>query len=162
MKLFSKKEINLKELFFASFSLLFCVCLFFGKSILYGETILPVGNIFEQPFYKNYAPNDFKGYPNYLLYDQSNQFYPLQHYAMETLRNGEFPLWNPNIMLGTSILGSTQTAVFYPINLLAIVLSPTMVILIRCIFNMWIAGFLMFLLVRRLGANFFGSFISSS
>lgn len=161
MKLFSEKEINSKELFFASFSLLFCVCIFFGKSILNGETILPVGNIFEQPFYKNYAPNDFKGYPNYLLFDQSNQFYPLQHYAMESLREGVFPLWNPNIMLGTSILGSTQTAVFYPINLLATVLSPTMVILIRCIFNMWIAGFLMFLLVRRLGANFFGSFISS-
>lgn len=154
-------KLNYKEALAAAISLLFCVCIFFLEPIIKGETILPVGNIFEQPFYKPFAPQDFNGYPNYLLYDQSNQFYPLQHYAMKSLNEGSFPLWNPNIMLGTSILGSTQTAIFYPLNLLSVLISPTSVILVRCILNLWIAGFLVFLLLRRLGSNFFGSFFSS-
>jgi hypothetical protein len=158
---FEKDKLNIKECLCAALLLLLITCTFFLEPIIKGETVLPVGNIFEQPFYRPYAPKDFKGYPNYLLYDQSNQFYPMQHYAMESIRNGSIPFWNPNIMLGTSILGSTQTAVFYPINLLSILISTPNLILIRCIFNIWIAGFSVFLLLRRLRSRFFGSLISS-
>jgi hypothetical protein len=150
-----------KNIFLSAFFLFIITCLFFAEPIINNKTVSPVGNIFEQPFYKPSVPIDFKGYPNYLLYDQSNQFFPMQYYAMGSLKKGDMPLWNPNIMLGTTILGSTQTALFYPINLLATVLSPFKVILIRCILNLWFAGFFMLLLMRQLGASLFAGLISS-
>jgi hypothetical protein len=159
----NKKNIIIcrKQILLGSFFLLALTLLFFCEPIINGKTVSPVGNIYEQPFYKPYAPIDFKGYPNYLLFDQSNQFLPMQKYAMSSLKEGKLPLWNPNIMLGTSILGSTQTALFYPINLLSTVLSPYKVILIRCILNLWLAGFFMLLLMRQLGANLFSGLVSS-
>lgn len=157
----NKNGLSNQELIATGLFLLICVSILFWEAILKGQTILPVGNIFEQPFYKSFAPINYKGYPNYLLFDQSNQLYPLQQFAMEAMHEGRMPLWNPNIMLGVPILGTTQTAVLYPINLLAGILSPLSVILIRCIFNLWFAGFSTYILVRKLGAKYFGALISA-
>lgn len=156
-----KGELNYKEILTSALIILFFACIFFWEPLVSGKTVLPVGNIYEQPFYQPYAPQGYTGSPNYLLYDQTNQLYPMQHYAMQSLGKGKLPLWNPHIMLGTPVLGTSQTALLYPINLLATFLSPLSVILIRCIFNMWIAGFFMYLLIRRFGAKSFGAYISS-
>jgi len=163
MNIGNEKNIKIcrKKFLLGAIFLLLLTFIFFAEPIINGKTVSPVGNIFEQPFYKPYAPIDFKGYPNYLLFDQSNQFFPMQNYAMSSLKDGNIPLWNPNIMLGTTILGTTQTALFYPINLLASIFSPYKVILIRCILNLWLAGIFMLLLMRQLGANFFGGLVSS-
>jgi hypothetical protein len=163
MNIGNEKNIKIcrKKFLLGAIFLLLLTFIFFAEPIINGKTVSPVGNIFEQPFYKPYAPIDFKGYPNYLLFDQSNQFFPMQNYAMSSLKDGNIPLWNPNIMLGTTILGTTQTALFYPINLLASIFSPYKVILIRCILNLWLAGIFMLLLMRQLGANFSGGLVSS-
>ena len=156
-----QKKISYIEILVAALILLFCLCIFFWQPIVSGGTVLPAANVFDQPFYRPYAPQGFTGQPNSLLFDQSHQFYPLNHFAMQSLQNGHLPLWNPHILLGTPILGTTQTALLYPLNLLAIILSPTTVILIRCIFNLWLAGLSMYILMRRIGAKSFGSFVSA-
>jgi len=156
-----EKELSYVEILTSALIILFCVCIFFWEPIVSGGTVLPAGNVFVQPFYRPYAPQGFTGQPNILLFDQSHQLYPMQHFAMQSLQNGNLPLWNPHIFLGSPILGTTQTALLYPINLLAIILSPMMVILMRSIFNLWLAGFSMYLLMRRLGAKSVGAFTSA-
>ncbi|MFH1428589.1 MAG: YfhO family protein [Candidatus Margulisiibacteriota bacterium] len=156
-----KKELSYKEILLSALIILFFACIFFWQPIITGSTVLPTGNIFEQDFYHPYAPKGYSGPPNYILQDQSHILYPQQKFAMEALANGKLPLWNPHIMLGSPILGTTQTAVLYPPNLLATILSSMTVILIRAIFNLWMAGFLMYILIRRLGAKSFGAYIAA-
>ena len=156
-----KNELGCKEILLSALIILFFACLFFCQPLITGSTVLPTGNIFEQDFYRPYAPKGYSGPPNYILQDQSHQLYPMQHSAMQSLAKGKLPLWNPNIMLGSPVLGTTMSVLLYPINLLGIILTPTTVILIRAIFNLWIAGFLMYILIRRLGAESFGAFVSA-
>lgn len=154
-------KISSSEIITAMFILIACLVVFFWQPIITKGTLLPVANIFEQPFYRPYAPAGFVSAPNVALSDQSLQLYPVQHFTMQSLKAGHLPLWNPYIMLGTSVLGTTQAALFYPLNLLGVVLSPTTVPLIRAFFNLWIAGFFTYLLLRRLGAHPVGAYLSA-
>src|SRR4051812_21969878 len=49
-------------------------------------------------------------------------FYPLRQYAADALRDGRFPLWNPDIFLGSPFYANAQTALLYPLNLVFLVL----------------------------------------
>jgi hypothetical protein len=50
---------------------------------------------------------------------------PARHYMAEALRAGRLPLWNPHVALGRPFLADVETAVFYPPNLLYVVLDPS-------------------------------------
>ncbi len=54
----------------------------------------------------------------------SIQFYPWRDVAYEQLRHGLLPFWNPHVGNGAPLLANLQTAVFYPPNLLYLLL-PT-------------------------------------
>ena len=49
-------------------------------------------------------------------------FYPLRQYAADALREGRFPLWNPDIFLGSPFYANAQTALLYPLNVVFLVL----------------------------------------
>ena len=61
---------------------------------------------------------------NPLMYDSVGQFYPWRKFASETIRTGYLPLWNPYQFCGTPFVANSQSAVFYPGNLLFYVLPP--------------------------------------
>jgi hypothetical protein len=50
------------------------------------------------------------------------QFYPWQHLAVEALRSGHLPLWDPLLGNGAPLLANYQTAALYPPNWLALLL----------------------------------------
>jgi hypothetical protein len=52
------------------------------------------------------------------MYDSVGQFYPWRHFAAHELRTGRIPLWNPYQFSGTPFVANSQSAVFYPGNLL--------------------------------------------
>ena len=52
------------------------------------------------------------------------QFYPWQHAAVEALRSGQLPLWNPLVGSGAPLAANLQTGAFYPLNFLYLIL-PT-------------------------------------
>ncbi|MBF6614747.1 MAG: YfhO family protein [Chloroflexi bacterium] len=55
---------------------------------------------------------------NPLLSDVALYYYPYATYAIDQLKSGDFPLWNPYILAGTPFFASTQAAVLDPVNLL--------------------------------------------
>lgn len=55
---------------------------------------------------------------NPLLWDGMAEFYPWRLFAAESLRAGWLPLWNPHQLCGTPFVANSQSAVFYPLNLL--------------------------------------------
>ena len=55
-------------------------------------------------------------------YDTMTYMYPYRAFAAEALRDGRIPLWNPWIYFGVPFLSNLQSAVFYPLHVLFLVL----------------------------------------
>ena len=55
-------------------------------------------------------------------YDTMAYMYPYRVFAAEALRQGRVPLWNPWIFFGVPFLANLQSAVFYPLHALFLVL----------------------------------------
>jgi hypothetical protein len=55
---------------------------------------------------------------NPTLTDALTQFYPWRAFQYATLRQGEWPLWNPYIFAGHPSFASINEQVFYPLNVL--------------------------------------------
>lgn len=89
--------------------------------------------------------------------DQSVVFYPWFAYTRECLQSGEIPLWTPHALGGVPYLGNLSTAIFYPLNLLLAVLPVTTFFCVQCVVKLALAGFFLFLFLRRLGLGSFSS-----
>lgn len=50
---------------------------------------------------------------------------PARQYLAEALQSFRLPLWNPHVALGRPFLADMETAVFYPPNLIHVVVAPT-------------------------------------
>jgi len=48
------------------------------------------------------------------------QFYPWRHFALEAVRAGHLPLWNPWLGNGAPLIANYQSALFYPPNWLSL------------------------------------------
>ncbi len=150
-----------REIVIAAGVLVVCLVIFFGNAIFTGKALVAVGNIFVQPFYRQYAPSGFTRAPNILLDDQHVQFYPEQKFAAQYLQKGQIPLWNPHILLGIPVNGTAISAIFYPWNLFTVFLPLTVILWLRPFLNFWVAGFFTFLLVRRMGSSLAGAYLSA-
>jgi len=62
-------------------------------------------------------------------------------YAAQRLRDGEIPLWNPNVGLGAPVLGDGQTGVFFPTMLLHVLLLSKLAWVAGAVVMMWLGGF---------------------
>lgn len=55
--------------------------------------------------------------------DMINQFVPWREFALDEIRRGRFPGWNPYVFCGTPFAANIQTSLFYPFNLLNLFFS---------------------------------------
>jgi len=85
--------------------------------------------------------------------DQYTYFYPMHRLVAERLAAGEWPLWNPWQLAGLPLLATLQTAVFYPPNLLHLLLSTEGAMEALALFHLLLAGMLAYALARTLGAR---------
>ncbi|MEW6568633.1 MAG: YfhO family protein [Chloroflexota bacterium] len=89
------------------------------------------------------------------------QFVPWRAFALDSLRQGYLPLWNPYLGMGAPLVANYQSAVFYLPNALLALTGPAAgngwLVLVHWI---W-AGAGMILLARRLGASPLGQSISA-
>ena len=83
------------------------------------------------------------------------QFVPWREFALETIRNGHFPLWNPGLGMGAPLIANYQSAVFYPPNWVLLLTGSAwghgLLVLLHII---W-AGLGMLFLVRKLKMGVF-------
>ena len=123
------KSMNMKDLkkkfgiFFKKtwpfWAILLVVCTFFWKVFLLKQIPLPAD--FAVGVY--YPWLDYKwGYPvgvpvkNPITTDVVSFTYPMQTLAVDFLKKGEWPFWNPYILTGTPLLANFQSAPFSPTN----------------------------------------------
>lgn len=87
--------------------------------------------------------------PSHELGDTVNYFVAARDFAIEHIRNGELPLWNPHTFSGTPFVGVFQSAVFYPLAALHLVLSPARAFSVEFALDVFLLGLFVFLWLRR-------------
>jgi hypothetical protein len=75
---------------------------------------------------------------------------------------GAWPLWNPYMAFGQPLWADANTQPLYPATLLHLVLKPWTWYSLYVVLHVWLAGWGMALLLRRLRASAFASFVGGT
>jgi hypothetical protein len=79
------------------------------------------------------------------------QFYPWQQFAAEMWRSGNMPLWNPFVGNGAPLAANLQSAVFYPLNVLYLILPVEQAMGYTAVLHVILAGLAMYAWGRVFG-----------
>lgn len=143
--------ITWRETLLHAFLLLAMCAALFPHTFLKGEMTLPGGLLYEAPPWSAYPPEDLRETKNWLSREAMVQFdlwYPL---AMDSVRSGEWPLWNHLQMAGLPLLANYQTAPFYPLIMAHLVTDRYIANTFMMLFRLWLCGLLAYVCARTLG-----------
>lgn len=137
--------------------LIFLTFILFRPYFLQGKIPFP-GDILlghYHPWADNVWEGKVAGYPikNFILFDGVRQTLPWRLLAIEQIKSGNWPLWNPYILSGMPLLGNLQAAVLYPFNFLFFLLPELDAWTIYLMLQPMLAGFLTFLFLRTLSCS---------
>lgn len=141
------------------------ISLFFYKTIFSGLIPFP-GDILVseyQPWkserYLGYVPGS---YPNKAQYpDTIRQLYPWRTLVSSMWKKGQAPLWNPYSFSGTPLLANFQSAAFYPLNFISVILPQVWSWTILIILQPVMAMLFTFLYCRKMNLGKFPSFFGA-
>ncbi len=129
-------------------------CLLLWRVVFAGDVFLPAALL------RDVAPWRTPGAPpaaawNPLMWDGIAQFYPWRAFAAACWHQGRLPLWNPYQFCGTPFLANSQSAVFYPPNLLFTLLPVKTAFGASVLLHLTLTGWLMygFLRAQTVGAG---------
>ena len=131
--------------------------LFFWPSLIGGQVLLPLDNLWIMPPW--FGPADAIPH-NKLIGDMILENYPWKLILEQAARQHELPLWNPYEMVGLPYLATGQTGVLYPFTLLFLLLGSLRAYSWYSALHQLLAASLAYLLLRRLGAGRFGAAIA--
>jgi O-antigen/teichoic acid export membrane protein len=128
--------------------------IFFAPDLFGGASLLPLDNLYRFPPWQQFAQTLGVGPAhNPLLDDLVLENYPWKKFILDSLRQGELPLWNPYILAGQPFLAAGQNAALYPFSVIFYMLPLTLAYGLFVALHFWIAAAAMYLLARvlRLG-----------
>ena len=89
------------------------------------------------------------------------QFVPWQRLAAEMWRAGHLPLWNPLVGCGAPLAANYQTAAFYPLNVLYLVLPAEVALSWTTALHLALAGWGMYNWSRAIGLDRFPAWVGA-
>lgn len=92
--------------------------------------------------------------------DLAPYFIPPRFFWVESIKNWDFPLWNPYQFCGHPFFANPQNAILYPINILFFFLPFDIAFNVIIILHFFLAGLFTYLLARDLKIEPAGSLIS--
>lgn len=137
---------------------------FFNKAALPGDFI--VGVYYPWLDYK-WGTETGVVVKNPITTDVVSFIYPMQMLAVDLLKNGQLPLWNPYILTGTPLLANFQSAPFSPTNFVYFLFEKLTSWNIQIILQHILASLFTYVLLRhwkisKIGAIFGGIIFSFS
>lgn len=158
-----KKELFGICLLFVIISLIFFYPVISGFVPFPGDLL--VGN------YEPYKSYSFLGFPPSGVphkaqgSDVVRQLYPWKFLTIKELKSGNLPLWNPYSFSGNPLMANMQSGVFYPINILFIIVPFLAIWSMYILLIPILSGFFTYLFLKEIKltkfASFFGGFIFS-
>ncbi len=89
------------------------------------------------------------------------QFYPWRRVAVEMMRAGAVPLWNHYVGNGTPLAANLQSAVFYPLNLIYLLVPVERAMGYSVVVHVALAGLFMYLYARSVGLGRFAGLVAA-
>ena len=122
------------------------------QQTLGGKTLIPADVLFGFQPWKAAAAQFGIAYPqNHLVADLVLENYAWKRFIIESLKQGEIPLWNPYTFAGEPFLANGQHSALYPFSLIFYVLPLWQAYGWFTVSQLWLAGVWMYLLARVLG-----------
>ncbi len=88
------------------------------------------------------------------------QFYPWRSFAVQEYLSGQIPLWNPHVGLGAPLAANLQSAVFYPLNLVYLLIHIERAMTVTVVGHIALAGLFCYGFARLLGFSKAGAFVT--
>jgi hypothetical protein len=123
----------------------------FWRSLLLGEAFIPADQARYLAPWSSQSLAERRPSWNPLHYDSVGQFYSWSAFYARTLRMGRLPLWNPHQLCGTPFGANAQSALYYPPNVLRVLLGPARAAGWIAALHLIAAALLMFVFLRVLG-----------
>jgi hypothetical protein len=120
-------------------------------AVLGGRVLAPEDILLFSPPLESLRPDSLIRPANYLLSDSVVVFHPDLAWVRGVLRSGHLPLWDPDILTGEPLLATQQTAMLFPLSLLAYVLPFWSALGIIAVLKVLLAGLGTWWVCRRLG-----------
>jgi hypothetical protein len=135
-------------------------CVLLWRALVGGEVLLAADFVGHwSPWKAQLSP---AGPPhNADLSDSILYYYPSRLYASQSIRRGEWPLWNPYTLCGTPFLGTGESAVLSPLTLLFYLLPTAKAFGYTAFVQLLLAGVFMLLLLREVGVSPAGAFLGA-
>jgi len=156
---------RLKEFILVFVLLFFIVLLFFAKPLTRSLVFFPGDLLTSEYFpwrsysYLGYNPGSIPNKAQY--FDTLRQIYPWKTYSINSLKNGELPLWNPYNFSGSPLLANFQSSVFYPLNIVYFVFSQITAWNILIFLELFLCLLFSYHYGKKIGLNFFGSIFAA-
>ena len=122
-------------------------CLLLWPVVAHGEAFLPADLLRDIAPWRTADPALLVPW-NPLMWDGVAEFYPWRLFAAQTLHSGYLPLWNPHQFCGTPFVANSQSAVFYPLNLLFCLLPVTQAFGVSVLLHLFLTGVFSYLFLR--------------
>jgi hypothetical protein len=144
---------------FRPLALLTFLALFFWSRVLFtGDVLLP-GEML-RGFYP--FGGDLQKPWTILQWDSLAQYFPWRHFAAESLRNGQIPLWNPYQFTGTPMMANAQSAIFYPLNFPFLIMDTAYAFGVCAFLHTLLAAFSTYFLCQRWGLSRTAAVVSAT
>jgi hypothetical protein len=124
-------------------TLLLPPCLLLWPVLVHGEAFLPADLLRDIAPWRTDNPSSLIPW-NPLMWDGIAEFYPWRFFAAQTLHSGYLPLWNPHQFCGTPFVANSQSAVFYPPNLLFCLLPVSQAFGVSVLLHLFLTGGFMY------------------
>ncbi|MGI8423894.1 MAG: hypothetical protein ACR2NO_07260 [Chloroflexota bacterium] len=96
-------------------------------------------------------------------YDTMTYMYPYRAFAAEALGAGRVPLWNPHIYFGAPFLANLQSAVFYPLHVLFLILPAPLAMNWSVVLHLFLCAYFAFVAARVvLGVDFLSATVAGA
>lgn len=154
-----KKNLLILLFFLGITGIFFYKTFLFGKIPFPGDLLLAEYNPWKSYSFEGYVPGSIPNKAQY--FDTIRQIYPWKTFAIETLKHGNFPLWNPYNFAGTPLFANSQSAVLYPLNIFYFLLPQVSVWALQVALQPLLALVFTFIYARVIGLSKKGAVFSS-
>lgn len=133
--------------------------LFFGLLPFPGDLLVSSYQPWKSYSYIGYNPGSYP--TKFQYFDVIRQLYPWRSFAMEQVKEGVMPLWNPYNFSGHPLFANIQSAVLYPLNIVYFFFSDEIAWSVEVMLQPLIASIGMYMFIRLLRVSNRGAIISS-
>jgi len=134
--------------------LFFLPFLFVGEALVTGRVYAPIDKTYlDIPLSEVKGEYGIGAPHNPATADIFSQMIPWRHVVRESVKRGEWPLWNPTILSGDILAAAAQPAVYSPFTWLALLMPAALSFTFTAAITFLVAAAAAFVLARELGCR---------